>query len=717
MSTEDFTQSIEIPNEISNEILEQDKIHLFNVIKVRHDEPLDGFDIWTAEGINDERNIKIWTAVQIINTKSKTEFDIAEFYNMISMFFPHERLEFLKRIDYDLFLKICEDDNFKPYITKKNIRSIIENYDNKLLSTVKNNLEFAPLNITNHVGPTYNFLRSVLDKSILQIINMKFIKILQLYFPNIVFGQNIIDNLCNRIKKKEFAKGKSRPIIDIYVIDSEISNQDKVKNIILDHDYQIKLEGLNYVIDAIDAVIIINKYIWKNTNHVLCDNNLQLVYDLNSKKIFSNALFYTFQRIHCSTDIVLKNKKYASENNTIEKNQLQFFPLHFQKNNFSLLKCDKCYNCKKIFRKTQYNILQEYPDMCIDCALFNYSKKIQTLDLPNRIAFVTGCRIKIGYMVTLELLRSGCCVLGTSRFPLNALQRFQTEPDYDTFKSRLHIYKIDFRDIKLVEQFIDFVKTEYTHLDIVINNAAQTFTYDTEYYQKMITYENTQILGMNENKEIKEIKEIKQVNTNSLTTITELMPNGTSTELICRNKLMMEELKNTQLTKPDFKTDKFGELITKGGEFWNKKLEDVTTAELIEVTVVNQIVPQMFISKFKSMLLASPNKKRYIINVSCQEGRFDANKNGLHAHTNSAKAAMNMITRTLGDKYKNEQIYLNTVDPGYVSCAFSTNTRCPITLKDAAKRILDPIFISEEINDIHLIPAGNIFRHYKIVSW
>jgi NAD(P)-dependent dehydrogenase (short-subunit alcohol dehydrogenase family) len=61
--------------------------------------------------------------------------------------------------------------------------------------------------------------------------------------------------------------------------------------------------------------------------------------------------------------------------------------------------------------------------------------------------------------------------------------------------------------------------------------------------------------------------------------------------------------------------------------------------------VINSIVPFYLISQLKSKMIgATPS---WIINVSSMEGVFNRkSKQFYHPHTNMAKAALNMITRT-----------------------------------------------------------------------
>lgn len=78
------------------------------------------------------------------------------------------------------------------------------------------------------------------------------------------------------------------------------------------------------------------------------------------------------------------------------------------------------------------------------------------------------------------------------------------------------------------------------------------------------------------------------------------------------------------------------------------------------------MAPFILITRLESHFLKSPHEDRYIINVSATEGQLNAKfKSGKHPHTNMAKAALNMITRTCADQYATQGIYMNSVDTGW----------------------------------------------------
>ena len=99
--------------------------------------------------------------------------------------------------------------------------------------------------------------------------------------------------------------------------------------------------------------------------------------------------------------------------------------------------------------------------MCTECGIFNYAKRFQTADLNGQVAVITGSRLKIGYHITLMLLRGGATVIATTRFPVDSAIRFSKEEDYHQWKDRLHIHGLDLRHIPSVEIFCNYIEQKY----------------------------------------------------------------------------------------------------------------------------------------------------------------------------------------------------------------------------------------------------------------
>jgi len=107
----------------------------------------------------------------------------------------------------------------------------------------------------------------------------------------------------------------------------------------------------------------------------------------------------------------------------------------------------------------------------------------------NKVAIVTGGRVKIGYHVALKLLRCGATTIVTSRFPADAARRFAAEEDFENWGERLHCYGLDLRHVEGVESFCLHISEKFERLDALINNACQTIRRPAAYYQHMITGE------------------------------------------------------------------------------------------------------------------------------------------------------------------------------------------------------------------------------------
>ena len=148
-----------------------------------------------------------------------------------------------------------------------------------------------------------------------------------------------------------------------------------------------------------------------------------------------------------------------------------------------------CYVCKDSFTKLHHF----YDTMCTECGDFNYAKRFQTADVKGQIAVITGSRLKIGYHITLMLLRGGATVIATTRFPVDSALRFSKEADFMDWGHRLKIHGLDLRHIPSVEIFCNFIEQKYDKLDILINNAAQTVRRPAGFYQHLMQNEERPI--------------------------------------------------------------------------------------------------------------------------------------------------------------------------------------------------------------------------------
>ena len=158
---------------------------------------------------------------------------------------------------------------------------------------------------------------------------------------------------------------------------------------------------------------------------------------------------------------------------------------------------------------------------------------------------------------------------------------------------------------------------------------------------------------------------------------------------------------------------------------WRLLLADVSTVELLETQLVNAIAPFVLNARLKPLMLRVPSADKHIVNVSAMEGQFYRDfKTDRHPHTNMAKAALNMMTRTSAADYVKDGIHMNRVDTGWVTDEDPALIAArkqeehgfhpPLDIVDGAARIVDPIFTGL-LTGKHA--SGQFFKDYFPTSW
>jgi NAD(P)-dependent dehydrogenase (short-subunit alcohol dehydrogenase family) len=356
-----------------------------------------------------------------------------------------------------------------------------------------------------------------------------------------------------------------------------------------------------------------------------------------------------------------------------------------------------CYVCKEKYSQIHFF----YDQLCPRCAELNYAKRTESANLEGRVALLTGGRVKIGYQAGIKLLRAGAHLVVTTRFPQDSAQRYSQEPDFFQWKDRLEIYGLDLRHTPSVEAFCSHMAATHSRLDYIINNACQTVRRPPEFYEHMMQRERSA-----HNELLQPQGEIAGSQGNAQSHASALVHTATGTAssaeisqlpLLEEDRLRQGHLFPDGLLDQDLQQVDLRELNS-----WRLNLAQVSTVEMLETQLVNAVAPFVLNARLKPLMLQTPDQDKHIVNVSAVEGQFYRRfKTTKHPHTNMAKAALNMMTRTSAAEYHADGIHMNSVDTGWVSDEDPAHIaerktaehgfHPPLDIVDGAARIVDPI--------------------------
>jgi NAD(P)-dependent dehydrogenase (short-subunit alcohol dehydrogenase family) len=374
-----------------------------------------------------------------------------------------------------------------------------------------------------------------------------------------------------------------------------------------------------------------------------------------------------------------------------------------------------CYVCK-----THHTVVDAfYHQLCPSCAALNRAKRDARTDLTGRRALLTGGRAKIGMYIALRLLRDGAHTTITTRFPHDAVRRFAAMPDSRDWLHRLRIIGIDLRDPAQVVALADTVAAQGP-LDILINNAAQTVRRSPGSYAALVEAERTAPT------------ELELVDVISFDRVSDAHPAALAGSLAEQHTphAVTELALAARSASPE--RIAAGTAIDAGGllpdtasvNSWTQRVHEVDAMELLEVQLCNQTAPFILVSRLRPAMAASSARRKYVVNVSAMEGQFSrAYKGPGHPHTNMAKAALNMLTRTsAGEMLEQDGILMTAVDTGWITDERPHPTKlrladegfhAPLDLVDGAARVYDPIVRGEAGEDLY----GCFLKDYSPGNW
>jgi NAD(P)-dependent dehydrogenase (short-subunit alcohol dehydrogenase family) len=389
-----------------------------------------------------------------------------------------------------------------------------------------------------------------------------------------------------------------------------------------------------------------------------------------------------------------------------------------------------CYVCKQPFSKVH----RYYDSMCEPCGDFNYAKREQSADLGGQYAVITGARVKIGYQASLKLLRAGAHVIVTTRFPVDAADRYSKEPDFSSYRERLQIHGLDLRHTPSVELFARFLAERLPRLDYILNNACQTVRRPAGFFQHLLARELESVAALPADlrsllaghDELGRMLEGSRARTSLTAPSDHTQGEGLlHSAALSQRRYLDEDYRGGEALFPANRFDEDRQQVDlREMNSWRLRMHEVETPELLEVQLVNAIAPYILNARLKPLMLRTPGAHKHIVNVSAIEGQFyRATKTDKHAHTNMAKAALNMMTRTSAPDFVKDGIHMNAVDTGWITdedpavhaarkaeLGFSP----PLDIIDGAARIVDPVFAGCLTGE-HV--WGQFLKDYKPAPW
>jgi NAD(P)-dependent dehydrogenase (short-subunit alcohol dehydrogenase family) len=300
----------------------------------------------------------------------------------------------------------------------------------------------------------------------------------------------------------------------------------------------------------------------------------------------------------------------------------------------------------------------------------------------------------------------------------------------------LQIHGLDLRHTPSVELFTRFLLERLPRLDYVLNNACQTVRRPAGFFQHLLARETESLAELPQalcgplanHAELRRMIEASLSGGGHALVTADARGHGEGlihSAALSQRRYLDEDFRDGDTLFPAGHYDEDRQQVDlREVNSWRLRLHEVETPELLEVHLVNAIAPYILNARLKPLMVRTPGKHKHIVNVSAMEGQFyRTTKTDKHPHTNMAKAALNMMTRTSAPDFVKDGIHMNAVDTGWVTDedpAIHAARKAeegfapPLDIIDGAARIVDPIFVGQ-LTGQHV--WGQFLKDYKPTPW
>ncbi|KAH8059567.1 short chain dehydrogenase [Aureococcus anophagefferens] len=321
-----------------------------------------------------------------------------------------------------------------------------------------------------------------------------------------------------------------------------------------------------------------------------------------------------------------------------------------------------------------------------------------------------GARVKIGFEIGCKLLRAGATLVATTRFPADALDRYARLDDFEAFRHRLVVHAVDLRDLRGVEAFCAFLDSTLDRLDVVVNNACQTVRRPAAYYRGLADAA---------------ARALAAPGASSAAVPWHAAADAAPASELSQLRVAPEDSESAGGALAGAVGVNGQQLDNRTRNSWTLKLRDVSAPEVVEAMAINAVAPFILNARLQRLLAvaAAAAGQAFVVNVSAMEGKFYRHKTPNHPHTNMAKAALNMMTRTSAADLARSNVYMTAVDTGWINDenprdvaarTAAAGFQTPIDEVDAAARVCHPIFHGVETG----APLFGVFpKDYVECEW